>query len=216
MTNKSNWTVLSTDGVTVTEQSVSAVGPHYAAMLTQVSSSLGLSQEWKGVIVKGEGDKHFTVTTLFSPNEAYMAVNYRGVAADLDEEGLEVATFLSNRTEEGSTMHRLTMEHLPWLDCALPMDLLDAFPLLDDDGNLEQHRSALRRLATAIAIKVEDQIASSCEPDERDDLMKQLQMAAYMELRPSVLLALLLAGAYPQGVVSRITREHLMEELELY
>lgn len=216
MHNKNLWKILATTGHTVKEMQVTSLGPHYAATLARMSSAFEGHDEWTGVIVRDADGNNYTISTMCSPVAAFMAVDYMQAAQDLGERGMEVATFMDARTCPGSVMHQLMTEHMPWLSLELPCDLLNAFPLTDDDGQLEHHKIALRSMATAIALRAEKQLAAHPSAEVREKCMRQLQMAAYMELRPGVLLALLLAGIYPQGLVSRIMREHLMAELELY
>lgn len=216
--NKNQWTVITSAGAMTQRSTIAAEGPHYAGVLAMVKATLEQGASSVAATVHLNDGTSFVVPQLCSPVDAYMAVDYLHTGYLVEEEGpAEVASFLANRAEEGSLMHKLMTEHMPWFESKLPSDLLDAFMLIDDDGSLEHHKTTLRRMASSIALEVEGLLSEGdCTMDTRRQLMNQLQMAAYMELRPRVLLALLLAGIQPEGIVSRVLREHLMAELELY
>lgn len=218
------WNIITTNGTRVTTSEVETERPHFAAMqrLYELSSSSRTPEQG---IVALSATRQCTIDTLAEPAEAFMSVDYHELSERLSGKsttiralpGIPVAHFLAERTLKGSMRHELMEENMPWLECFMPSDLLTMFPLIDDDGSLEQHIQDMILLANAIADDAEAALASpGLTMPGRKRAMLQLQMAAYLSMRPRVLLSLLLSGIMPKGCTSHVMTEFNHSVLELY
>lgn len=221
---KQEWTILSTNGTNVQTVKVQSAHPHFEAIRHLADMPQGARAKVGGVIVMS-GSATRTVPSLADPVKAFLSLDYERLSQRLGSKSsllatkgdLPVAVFMQERCAPHTMRYDLMAENMPWLESFMPSDLAQVFPLVDDDGNLKHHLADLQLLSELVVEDAEAVLASSTvTADARERALLQLQMAAYMQLRPRNLLSLLLNGVMPLGHVSNVLREFTYAQLELY
>lgn len=222
--NSKIWNVLATDGAGVKSHNVETAHPHYEAIRYLVDLPHASRNAIKGLIAISGADL-VTVDSVAGAVDAFMSVDFASLAEQLSGQSavrgsmgsFPVALFMAERTCKGTQRFAKMVENMPWLESFLPSDLAQLFPLVDDDGELASHIADLQTMADVVIGQAEGVLASpTVSAQERNTALLQLQMAAYMKLRPRNLLSILLSSTEPVGHIRNVLREFRHALLDLY